>query len=128
MLLVSVDAGFAYQADEMEGAVAFACSLHGFGDGWEIRKFIVGDEEVDARDVHGDYAAGAEVQVTDFAVAHLAVGKANEVLCGADKGVGVFREELVVGGLAGESDGVGFGLWAVAPSVEDGQDERAAGG
>jgi broad specificity polyphosphatase/5'/3'-nucleotidase SurE len=83
-------------------------------------EFIGGDQGVDARDVHLHDAAGADVEVADFAVAHLAVGQADEVLAGADEGVGILAQQLVVGGLAGQSDGVVGGFSAVAPSVEDG--------
>ena len=34
--------------------------------------------------------------------------------------LGVFAEEFVVGGFAGEGDGVAVGLGAVAPAVQDG--------
>ena len=122
MLLVGMDAAIGEQADQVQGPLAFAGVVHGLGDGWEVGELIVDDEGIDAGDVHADYAAGADVEMADFTVAHLAVGQADEVLTGADEGVGVFREQLVVGGLAGQRDGVGFGPGAIAPSVEDGED------
>jgi len=42
----------------------------------DLVELFVGDEEIDAGDVHVDDAAGADVEVADFAVAHLAFGKA----------------------------------------------------
>ena len=70
-----------------------------------------------------DDAAGADVQVADFAVAHLAVGQADEVPAGLNQRVGILAQQAVVGGLAGQGDGVGLGLGAVAPAVEDDEDE-----
>ena len=61
--------------------------------------------------------------MADFGVAHLAVGEADEVLAGAEEGVGIVAEELVVDGFAGLGDGVAVGLGAVAPAVEDGEDD-----
>ncbi len=75
-----------------------------------MKKLAVHDGGVDAGHVHADDSSGAEVEMADFGVAHLAVGEADEVLAGAEEGVGVFAEELVVGGFAGESDGVAVGL------------------
>ena len=62
--------------------------------------------------------------MADFGVAHLAVGEADEVLGGAEEGVGVLAEELVVDGFAGQSDGVAVGLGAVTPAVKDGENDR----
>ena len=54
-----------------------------------MKKAAVEDGGVDAGHVHADDAAGAEVEVADFAVAHLAVGETDEVFAGAEEGVGV---------------------------------------
>ncbi len=127
VLLVGVDAAVGDEAEEMKLAAAVLGALHGSDDGGVLLEFVFRDELVDAGDVHVDDAAGAEIEVADFAVAHLAVGQADEVLGGADEGVGILAEQLVVGGLAGEGDGVVGGFGAVAPSVEDGEDERTLG-
>ncbi len=68
-----------------------------------------------------DDAAGADVEVADFAVAHLAFGKADGGAGGLDQGVGEFAQEFVVSGFAREGDGVALGFGAVAPAVEDGE-------
>ena len=65
--------------------------------------------------------------MANFAVAHLAVGEADEVVAGLDEGVGVLAEEAIVGGLAGEGDGVAEGFGTVAPAVENGEDDRWCG-
>ena len=54
------------------------------------------------RDVHVDHAARADVQVADFAVAHLPVGQADEAAAGVDQRVGKLAQQLVVVGLAGQ--------------------------
>ncbi len=79
---------------------------------------------VDARDVHLHDAPRADVQVAHFAVAHLSVGQADEMLRRADQRVGKLPQQLVVGGLARQRDGVVGGFSAIAPSIEDGQNER----
>ena len=87
MLLLGVDTAIRDEADQMQGTVRFTRALHGLGDGWKVGEFIVCDEEINAGDVHLDNASGAEIEMTDFAVAHLTVWEAHEVLGGADQSV-----------------------------------------
>ena len=79
---------------------------------------------VDAGDVHVHNAAGADVEVADFAVAHLSIGQADEMVGGLNQGVGKLAQQLVVSGLACQRDGVVGGFSAITPSVEDGENER----
>ncbi len=97
--------------------------VHGPEKGGVGEEAAVGDGGVDAGHVHADDAAGAEVEVADFGVAHLAVGEADEVLAGAEEGVGEVAQEPVVDGFAGLGYGVAVDLGAVAPAVEDGEDD-----
>ncbi len=125
--LVGVDATVGEEADEVERSSLLACEFIGSGEGGVGVEGAVEDGGVDAGHVHADDAAGAEVEVADFAVAHLAVGEADEVFAGAEEGVGVVAEESVVGGFACLRDGVAVGLGAVTPSVEDGEDDWCFG-
>jgi hypothetical protein len=61
--------------------------------------------------------------MANLAVAHLAVGKADVLAAGMDQRVGILLEQLIIGGLAREGDGIGVGFGAVAPAVEDDEDE-----
>jgi hypothetical protein len=87
---------------------------HGMGE-----ELAVLDHQVDPGDVHVHDATGADVEVADLAVAHLAFRQADERSAGMDERVGIFAQKAVIGRLARQSDGVGFGLGAVAPAVED---------
>ncbi len=87
--LVGVDASVGEEADEMEGSAFLRGQFVGADEGGVGVEGAVEDGGVDAGHVHADDSAGAEVEVTDFAVAHLAVGEADEVLAGAEEGVGV---------------------------------------
>jgi len=97
--------------------------VHGLEQGRVGEEAAVGDGGVDAGHVHADDAAGAEVEVADLGIAHLAVGEADEVLAGAEEGVGEVAQEPVVDRFAGLGYGVAVGLGAVAPAVEDGEDD-----
>lgn len=122
--LLRVHAAVGDESEEVEGAVALSRKLDGAGENGIGEEGAVLDGGIDTGDVHADDASGTEVEMADFAVAHLAVGKSDVVVAGADEGVGVGGQELVVGGLAGERDSVAVSLRAVAPAVEDGEDNR----
>ena len=40
-----------------------------------------------------------------------------------NESIGILAQQPVIGGLAGERDGVGFGFGAVSPAVEDDENE-----
>ena len=103
MLLVRVHAAVGDQAEEMQLPSAFARALHGLHDGRVLLELAGRNLRVDARDVHLHNAAGADVQVAHFAVAHLPVRQADKVLGGADQRVGKLAQQLVVGGLASQA-------------------------
>ena len=87
-------------------------------------EFAVLDHQIDARDVHVHDAAGADVEVADFAVAHLAFGQPDKRAAGVNQRVGILAQQAVVGWLARERDGIGFGFGAISPAVEDDENER----
>ncbi len=120
---VGVDAAVRQEADEVKRPASLPCEVHGSEEGGVGEEGAVGDSGVDAGHVHADDPAGAEVEVADLGVAHLAVREADEVVASAKEGVGEVAEELVVDGFAGLCDGVAVGLGAVAPAVEDGEDD-----
>ena len=72
MLDVRMYAAVAEQAQQME--LALATALHGLLKERHALELLGGDEEIDARDVHVDDAASADIHVANFAVAHLAFG------------------------------------------------------
>jgi len=117
MALVGVNATVGEETDEVERSSLLTGEFVGADQGGVGVEGAVEDGGVDAGHVHADDAAGTEVEVADFAVAHLAVGEADEVLAGTEEGVGVVAEEAVVGGFAGLGDGVAVGLGAISPAV-----------
>ncbi len=73
---VGVHAAIAEQAQEMQ--LALAAALHGLLEQRHLFQLLVGDQKIDARDVHVHDAAGADIHVAHFAVAHLAFGQADK--------------------------------------------------
>ena len=66
-------------------------------------------------------AAGAEIQVTDFGIAHLVHRQAHCRTGGCDRGVGMFAPEPVEDRCSRLRDGIIVRLLAVAPAVENQQ-------
>jgi hypothetical protein len=118
-----VDSAVGEQADEMEGSSFLAREVDGVGECGIGEEAAIGDGSVNAGHVHAHDASRAEIEMAHFGVAHLAVRQTNVVVAGTEESVGVGREEPVVRGLAGERDGVAVSLGAVAPAVEDGEDD-----
>ncbi len=119
MRLIGVHAAVGEQSEQVKAAAAGAGVFHGGEQDRMGEEFAVLDHELDARAVHVHDASRADVEVADFAVAHLTFGQSDVRTAGVNQGVGILAQQAVVGGLAGKRDGIGFGFGAVAPAVED---------
>src|SRR6185437_7937913 len=83
------------------------------------------DRFVDARKVLHDDAAGAEIHVTDFGIPHLPLGQTDEALARLEMRMRIAFEKAVPIGRLGETNAVGVGIGAIAPPVENAQNDRA---
>jgi len=84
------------------------------------RKTAILDGQVDARQVLGDHPSGADIHVTHFGIAHLALGQAHRIARGFQQGMRPFLEQPGVIGRGGRGDGIVFGvIGPVAPAVEN---------
>src|ERR1700693_304495 len=107
----------------MQSPLAHARVLHGREQHRMREELAVLDHQVDARDVHVNDAPRANVQMPDLAVAHLSFRQADERSAGMNERVRILTEQAIVSRLARESDGIGLGLGAVSPAVEDDENE-----
>ena len=87
-------------------------------------KLTRSDQRVNARNVHLHDASRADVQVAHFTVPHLSIGQPDKMIRGLDQRVGKFAQQFVIRRLARQRDCIIGRLSAIAPSVEDGEDER----
>ena len=85
----------------------------------------VADRFADAHEVLHHDAAGAEVQVSDFAVAHLSLGKPDRAAGRLEQRPRVSRDERVPGRGVRQRDGVALALGAISPAVEHDEHDRA---
>ena len=88
-----------------------------------LKQLPVLDHQVDAGDVHVNNAPRADVEVPNFAVAHLPFRQSDVRSTGVNECVGIFPQQPVVGWLACESNGVGLGFGPIPPAVENDQYE-----
>jgi predicted exporter len=119
MLDVRVHAAVAKETEEVQ--LALAAALHRLLEQRNILQLLVGDEQINARHVHVDDAAGADVEMADFAVAHLPFRQADERPGSVDQRVGKIFDQGVISGFASQRDGVASCFRAVAPTVEHGE-------
>ena len=110
VLDVAVHAAGRQQAHQVDGLAVLDGSLHGVHNGLVGADGTVLNGLGDAGQLLVHDAAGADVGVTNLAVAHLAVGQAHVHAGSTDGGVGAGGEQLVqIGGFGGH-DGVALGL------------------
>src|SRR5437764_549879 len=124
MVLMGVHVAIGKQSDEMQLTATRASTFYRVEQDRIGEDRAVLDHYVNLGDVHVHDAAGAHIEVADFAVAHLAVRQTYKAPAGVNERVGILAQQLVVSGLASESDGVGLALGAIAPTIEDDEDER----
>ena len=127
MGLIRMHAAVRKQPKKMQAASAGLRILHGLEQNRMRKEFAILDHQLNARAVHVNDAASADIQMSDFAVAHLSVRQADGWAAGLNKRVGIFAQQAVIDRLTGKCDGIGFGFGAVTPSVEDDEDERFRG-
>ena len=108
----------------MKLTAAAARVLHGFQQYGVAIETAFFNHQVDLGDVHVNDAPRADVQVPDFAVAHLPLRQADEASAGVDESVGILGEQAVIIWFAGESNGVGFGGRRITPAIKNDKDKR----
>lgn len=127
---VRVDTAVRDQTEQMQAAVALLCAGEALDDVVDLVELALLDGLVDAHNVLPDDTAGANVQVTDLAVAHEAFGETDGERRGLELSVALgdlaaLFGELVHPGSVGIEDGValvGRILAGDTPSVNADED------
>src|SRR5882762_207972 len=119
MIDVRVHAAIAKQAHQVQSTLA--ATLHRLLEKRHVLQLLVGDEQVNAGDVHAYDAAGADIEVADFTIAHLAFRKADVWAGSVNQRIRKFLEQGVISRFARKGDGVAFGFSAESPAVEHGK-------
>ena len=125
MVLVGMDAARRQQAHDMGGAAGGNQRLGEPVEGRQFGQRAVGDRRVDLRQILLDDPAGADRHVADFGIAHLAVRQPDMMFGSVAERVRAGRRQPVPDRRLRPGDGVVRGFGAMAPAVQDAQDNRA---
>ena len=123
MSLIGMDSAIRHQSKKMQLPPARTRILH------RVQQHRLGEElailnhQLDAGAVHVNNAPGADVEMADFAVAHLAVWQTYIFAAGVNQRVGIFAQQAVIGGFVRHGDGVGLDFSAITPAVENDKNE-----
>ncbi len=125
VLPARVHAAVGDEAEQVQASArAVAGPLAGAEQGLVVEEAPVGDRVVDPGQVLLDDRAGAEVEVADLGVPHLALRQADVAALGGELGVGVATPEPVEDRRLGKRDRVSGPRLGESPAVEDDQGER----
>ena len=119
MRLLRMNSTIGDQAQQVQGSPLFARMLQRLHDHLMAEKLARANQVVDPRDVHMHHASRADVQMTHFAVAHLSIGQADEVIRSMKQTMRVFRQKLVVGRFARQRYRVGEALRTITPAIQN---------
>ena len=115
----AVHAAVGEKAHDVQGAALFAAVVDEGLHLGIVADRAVGDRAVDLDEILVEDAAGADVEVAHFGVAHLAVGQAHVFAVGAQFGVRILRRKLAEALRPDAADHVGPVAAADAPAVEN---------
>ena len=111
----------------MHRLAGFECQVDGVGERFIREERAGADCAVDAGIFLVHHPPGAEVEMADFRIAHLAGRQPDGGLRGVNQGMGVLFPEPVPHRFAGSGDGVVLGILAIAPSIQNDQNQGFRG-
>src|SRR5215469_14937703 len=106
MRLIGVNTAIGNEAEEVKLSPGCARVLHGFKQDGMLEEISALDHQLDAGGIHVHDAAGTYVQMSNFAVAHLAVRKSDIGATGLDERIRMLAQQAIIGRLAGKRDGI----------------------
>ncbi len=124
VILMRVHAAGRYQPDQMTGAAAVLQFLDEAGEHRRLCDLAAGDGVADPRQVLHHHAAGADIEMADFGVAHLAVRQSDIVTGGVKEPARPGFPQPIEGRRFGLPHGIVGVVLAPAEAVEDHQHHR----
>ena len=126
--VMSMDAARPDQAHDRQPSGRCLRPITGPEEGGAFVERAVGDRGIDPREILEDRPSGAEVQVANLGVAHLARRQADGFGRGPERAMGPARKEAAPGGHGGGRDRVGGRITPDAEPVEDHEDDGTRAG
>ena len=105
---------------------ALACAIDRAHNLRMLIEAAVRDHRIDPRDVHRHHASRANIQVPDFAVAHLPIRQTDEVIRGMQQRVGKLTQQPVVIRFPRLRNCICFAIRAISPPIQNGQHQRSS--
>ena len=126
VILMAMHAAGRHQAHDVDRALGAFGFINQREQHGAPRQAAIFDGDVDARQILRHDAAGADIHVTDFGIAHLALGQAHGIAAGFQQGMRTGGQEPGVVGCGTLGDGiVRGGVGAPAPAVENAEQSGA---
>ena len=122
MLNVRVHAAIAQQSHKMQ--LPLPSALHRLLEQRHLIELLVGNQQIDARDVHVHDAARPNIHVAHFAVAHLPLRQSDRRPGSLDQRVGKFLHQRVIIRFPRERNRVALRLRSISPSIQHCQYDR----
>jgi hypothetical protein len=116
------------QAEHVQAGVRIAGRATGAEQGRIACEAAIGNRRVNAGQVLVDHATRTDVHVAHLGIAHLALGQADLEAVGIDEAVRTLGEQAPPVRAAGHGDGIVRRLLAMAPAIEDQQQDRFGSG
>src|SRR6266550_1362974 len=127
MLIQGMHAACAYKADHVQRAVVPTCTLDQFDERRNLEELPGLDRLGYPDEILRHDAAGAEIQMSDFAVTDLSLGKTDGETGGLEQRARRAIPQLVPHRRPTELDGIALAAGPEAPPVEHDEDHRRGG-
>ncbi len=124
LVLMRMHAARRNEAEQVAGAAARFELFDQIAERRRALDVAAGDRRRDARQILHHHAAGADIEMADFGIAHLAIGQADVLAGGAQEAVRAVLPQPVEGRRLGLADGVVGFVFAPAPAVENNEHHR----
>ena len=124
VVLMAVHAAGRQQAEQVQGTARRRSGQTGFAQGRIGLETAIQDVFVDPGQLLIHHAAGAEIHMPDFGVAHLPFGQADLHSAGVDQGVRTLGPHPSPVRHFGQGDGIVFACFAISPAIQNQQQHR----
>ena len=124
MALMRVHAAVGQQADKVNCAGFLLRRREGCQQGRVVEEAAIRNRRVDARHVHAHDSPGPQIQVSNFAIAHLPIRQPHKVIARVQQRVRKVPQQRVIHRLACQSNRIAMRVGPVAPAVKNRENNR----
>jgi hypothetical protein len=119
-----MDSPIRKETEKVQPAISNSSMLHGFQQHRMREEFAILDHQVDTSNIHVNDPAGANIEMANFAVAHLSFRQTYIWTTRVNQRVGIFPQQTVVRWLSSQGNRVRLGFGTISPAVENDKNQR----